>query len=290
MKDEKEECGARRDQFDFCGIIHSAEHSGRSAVVFLDVERRNSMRLVCLCLLIVICLLTGCEQPPEYLSATQIHATVTAAVATAQAAMRTPSVTLIATATPLPSNTFTRTPSAIPTAPISPTPWVWIASPTPIPTATPTLVSTATSTPTATRTPTLTLTPAPPKLSIAILGCESGFDLSHGLGYVTNAYVRARNLGGVELTNVCLTLNTNGEGKIHPDKMRCISALRVNNEVTTILTVDAEFKTLTAIEVIGTANPAVSDRVAGTSCRALSGSELGAIKSILNAPRPIQGQ
>ncbi|MBM3131013.1 MAG: hypothetical protein FJ009_20595 [Chloroflexi bacterium] len=248
------------------------------------------MRFICVLLMIVACLLTGCEQPPEYLSATQIHATVTAAVATAQAALRTPSVTLIATATPLPSHTFTQTPSAIPTAIVSPTPWVWLPSPTPIPTHTPTLVSTATSTPTATRTPTLTLTPAPPKLSIAILGCESGFDLSLGLGYVTNAYVRARNLGGVELTNVCLTLNTNGEGKLHPTKSRCISTLRVNYEVTTILTVDAEYKNLTAIEVIATANPAVSDRVAGTSCKALSGSELGSIKSGLNAPKPIQGQ
>lgn len=249
------------------------------------------MRFACLSLLIVACLLTSCEQPPEYLSATQIRATVQAAVATAQAALQTPSVTLIATATALPSNTATRTPSAIPTA-TSAAGVVPTLTPTLVPTSTPTLISTPTPTPTptATWTPTLTLTRLPPKLSIAILGCDSGLDIAHGLGYVTNAYVRARNLGGTELGNLCLTLNTNGEGKLHPDKTRCISTLRLNYEVTTILTVDAEFKTLTAIEVIGTANPGVSDRVAGTSCRAVSGAELNSIKSILNTPKPIQGQ
>jgi hypothetical protein len=249
------------------------------------------MRFVCLSLMIVDCLVTSCEQPPEYLSATQINATVQAAVATAQAALRTPSVTLIATATPLPSNTFTRTPSAIPTA-TSAALIVPTLTPTLVPTSTPTLISIpiSSSTPTVTRTPTLTLTPAPPKLSIAILGCDSGIDITHGLGYVTNAYVRARNLGGTELSNLCLTLNTNGEGKIHPDKSRCISSLRSNYEVTTVLTVDAEYKTLTAIEVIATANPGVSDRASGTSCRALSGAELNSIKSVLNTPRVIQGQ
>lgn len=247
------------------------------------------MRFVFLGLVIGIGLLTGCEQPPEYLSATQIHQTVQAAVATAQAALLTPSVTSAATWTPVPSSTATQTPSAVPTTLLPPT-----AIPTLLPTSTPTLISTftptliPTPTPTPTRSLTPTLPPAPPRLAVAILGCESGLDISHGLGYVTNAYVRARNLGGVELGNVCVTLNTNGEGKLHPNKTRCVASLRVNYEVTVQLTVDAEYKALTSIEVIATANPAVSDRAAGTSCKALSGAELNAIKSALNAPKPIQ--
>jgi hypothetical protein len=82
-------------------------------------------------------------------------------------------------------------------------------------------------------------------------------------------------------------LNTNGEGKVHPDKTRCIPTLRLNYEVTTILTVDAEYKTLTSIEVIATANPAVSDRVTGAGCRALSSTEINQLKPLLNAPRPM---
>jgi hypothetical protein len=240
------------------------------------------MRLVCVLLIISAGLLAGCEQPPEYLSATQIHATVQAAVATAQAAAQTPAPpTWTWTPSPLPKATPIPT-AAPPSATSAPT-----VVPTFTPTPTPTVTPTATSTPLPTRTPTLTLTPAPPKLSIALLGCESGLDITHGLGYVTNAYVRARNLGGAELTNVCLTLNTNGEGKVHPDKTRCIPTLRLNYEVTTILTVDAEYKTLTSIEVIATANPAVSDRVTGAGCRALSSTEINQLKPLLNAPRPM---
>lgn len=248
------------------------------------------MRFVCVLLIGVVGLVTSCESPPEYLSATQIHQTVQAAVATAQAAAQTP-------ATP----TWTWTPSPVPTATAAPTatpPATATATATVAPTLVPTFTSTPTLTPVlipsvtpiATRTPTFTVTPAPPKLSIVLLGCESGLDVTRWLGHVTNAYVRARNLGGTELTNVCLTLNTNGEGRIHPDKSRCIPTLRVNYEVTTILTVDAEYKNLTSIEVIATASPAVSDRVVASSCRALSGAELNTIKSGLNTPRPLQGQ
>jgi hypothetical protein len=121
-----------------------------------------------------------------------------------------------------------------------------------------------------------------------MLGCETGFDITHGMGEVTNAYVRVRNLGGTELTNVCLTLSANDEGKMHPDKTHCIPSLRPNYEVTTKLTVDTEFRKLTSIEVAVTTNQGIADRVLGSSCRALVDSELNQLTPILNVPRPIQ--
>ena len=220
------------------------------------------MRFACLLLVVVACLVASCEVPPEYLSATAINATVQAAVATAQAAMRTPSLTGTVTFGASPSTTATRT--------LTPTP-------------------TSTSTRTLTPTPTPTFTLVPPKLNTAILGCDTGFDITHGMGEVTNAYVRVRNLGGTELTNVCLTLNANDEGRTHPDKTRCLPSLRPNYEVTTILTVDTEYRKLTSTEVAVTTNQGVADRVSGSGCRALDNSELNQIKPLLNVPRPIPG-
>ena len=109
------------------------------------------------------------------------------------------------------------------------------------------------------------------------------------MGEVTNPYVRVRNLGGTELTNVCLTLGANDEGRTHPDKTRCLPSLRPNYEVTTILTVDTEFRKSTSTEVAVTTNQGVADRVLGSGCRALDNSELNQIKPLLNVPRPIQG-
>ena len=109
------------------------------------------------------------------------------------------------------------------------------------------------------------------------------------MGEVTNAYVRVRNVGGTELTNVCLTLGANDEGRTHPDKTRCLPSLRPNYEVTTILAVDTEFRKLSSTEVAVTTNQGVADRVLGSGCRALDNSELNQIKPLLNVPRPIQG-
>ena len=108
------------------------------------------------------------------------------------------------------------------------------------------------------------------------------------MGAVTNAYVRVRNVGGTELTSVCLTLSTNDEGKSHPDKTRCISSLRPNYEVTTKLTVDTDYKQLTSAAVTVVSLQGIADVVSGSACRALSNSELNQINPILNVPRVIQ--
>ena len=245
------------------------------------------MRFVFLLMVILACVVVGCEQPPEYLSATQINATVQAAVATAQAAMRTPSLTGTATWTVAPSATGTRTQSPTPTAT-----WTLTLTPTPMPTLTrtPTLTSTPilTRTLTSTLTPTATITSLPTKINTAILGCDVGFDITHGLGAVTNAYVRVRNLGGTELTSVCLTLSANDEGKIHPDKTHCIPSLRPNYEVTTKLTVDVDYIQLTSVAVAVATIQGVTDQVSGQGSRVVSNAELNQINPILNVPRVIQ--
>ena len=113
-------------------------------------------------------------------------------------------------------------------------------------------------------------------------------DIIHGMGAVTNAYVRVRNLGGTELTSVCLTLSANAEGKSHPDKTRCIPFLRPNYEVTTKLTVDTDYIRLTSVVVAVVTLQGITDVVAGSGCQVLNNSELNQINPILNVPRVIQ--
>jgi hypothetical protein len=108
------------------------------------------------------------------------------------------------------------------------------------------------------------------------------------MGAVTNAYVRIRNVGGSELTSVCLTLSSNNEGRSHPDKTRCIPSLRPNYEVTTKLTVDTDYKQLTSAAVTVVSLQGLADLVSGSGCRALNNSELNQINPILNMPRVIQ--
>jgi hypothetical protein len=108
------------------------------------------------------------------------------------------------------------------------------------------------------------------------------------MGAVTNAYVRVRNLGGTELTSVCLTLSSNAEEKIHPDKTRCIPSLRPNYEVTTKLTVDTDYIQLTSLVAAVVTFQGITDVVAGPGCRVLSNSELSQINPSLNVPRVIQ--
>ena len=100
-------------------------------------------------------------------------------------------------------------------------------------------------TPTGTFAPTLTDTPTPatptpsaPEITIAILGCDTGLDIAHGMGEVTNAYVTVSNVGKGDALNVCATLSAGDEDRPHPDKTQCVPVLPAGYQVTHKLTVD----------------------------------------------------
>lgn len=245
------------------------------------------MRATCLFAIVLAFVITGCELPPEYLPPTAVAETVQAAVATAQAALRTPSVTPTWTPIIVPTATNLPTPTPAPSATSTPT----IAPPTNTPTI---VVGTFTPTRTPTLTPSLTPTsaptgvPLPPNLNTTVLGCELGFDIAHGLGEVTNAYVRVRNTGGIELTNVCAILNASNEGKIHPEKSHCFASLKVNYEVTTKLTVDTQSGAVTSLDVAVTTNQGLTSNTPASGCRAPDKATLDKITPVLNTPQPIQ--
>jgi len=151
------------------------------------------------------------------------------------------------------------------------------------PEASPTFTLTLTSAETPSPTPTFTSTAQLP--AITVLGCNTGLDLSHGMGEVTNAYVLLLNPGDFDLTNACLTLSAADEGRVHPDKTVCAPLLQSGYQVTFRLTVDTTTNAATLIQAA-----LVSDQVSLPADPAAACPVIGANKpadASLGVPVPI---
>ena len=184
--------------------------------------------------------------------------------------------------TPTPS-IFTPTPVVIGVTSASATPG--IATPT----AT-TIIPTNTNAPISTNTeislpvPTLTSSPTGPAISIKVLGCNTSIDITHSMGEVTNAFVTLKNNGGLELTNIKVTLFALDEGREHPDKTVELTSLPVGYQVTVKLTADSTYKQESAIQVEIISDQGTFPREGLASCR-----DIGILvpnPSALNTPIP----
>lgn len=176
---------------------------------------------------------------------------------------------------------ITATPFIIP-PPSSITPAVTILSPatetasqTPPPSSTPTV---------GLPTSTFTLTPFQ-AVEIEILGCNTSIDILHGMGEVTNAYVKVKNTGNIDLPNACALLRAIDEDREHPDKKVCLSNLPAQQQVTLKLTVDSAYKKDTIIQVDVLSNEIVLLRKDQQSCLDISlfggaPADIGIIKPI----------
>ena len=131
----------------------------------------------------------------------------------------------------------------------------------------PTFTLPPTATETFTPSPTITLTNIPVPLAIQLLGCDTGFDLTHGMGEVTNAYVVLANASGPDLTAVCATLSAADEGRVHPDKTVCVPSLPRGYQVTLKLTIDTTFQVDTIVEVGVLSNEGTMASAGGLACR-----------------------
>lgn len=162
-----------------------------------------------------------------------------------------------------------------------------IATPTFIPTNTPFGVVTETPSvvPTNTLFVTSTSTVGAASIIVEVLGCNTSIDVTHGMGEVTNAFVILKNTGGIELTNIRVTLIARDEGREHPDKTVELNYLPVGQQVTLKLTVDSTYQQETPIQVEVTSDGGLFQRVGADSCRDIG---LFAPKpESLNTPVPI---
>ncbi len=136
----------------------------------------------------------------------------------------------------------------------------WTATP-----VTPSETATAfTEAPTPTDTP--TLPPVSPNIIVEVLGCNTSIDITHGMGEVTNAYVVLKNNTGIDLANLCTTLNAYDEGRVHPDKTVCIPLLPHGRQVTLKLTADSTYRVNTPIQVEVKSGETLLSRIGQDSC------------------------
>ena len=172
---------------------------------------------------------------------------------------------------PTPFMPFTQTPSVFTATPVvigaftaTPAIATLTHTTTPFPTFTPT------NTPPGvviTNTPSATAQPGAPAISVIVLGCNTSIDISHGMGEVTNAFVTLKNTGGIELTNIKVTLFALDEDREHPDKTVELTSLPISYQVTMKLTVDSRYQQETPIQVEVTSNQRVFPREGLASCR-----------------------
>jgi hypothetical protein len=152
--------------------------------------------------------------------------------------------------------TNTTTPAPIPETPTeTPSPTETLATPT---------ATAFTEAPTATGTP--TLPPVSSNIIVDVLGCDTSFDLSHGMGEVTNAYLILKNNTGNDMTNVCSTLYALDEGRVHPDKTVCVPNLAHGYQVPLKLTVDSTYRQNTPIQVEVKSGDTLLSRLGQDSC------------------------
>lgn len=168
--------------------------------------------------------------------------------------------------TPVPSSTpliETATPLILSPAPLTATLAASTETAT-ISAATATLVE---ATPSEAVTP--TLLPTVGSVTAQILGCDTSIDILHGMGAVTNAYVKIMNTTASPVPQFCATLNALDEGRPHPDKIKCLPTLPAGYQVTFKLTVDTTFKEKTPVQVDVTSGNTLLVRVGEPACTAI---------------------
>jgi hypothetical protein len=137
------------------------------------------------------------------------------------------------------------------------------------------LTMTRTASPTQTSSPTLTPSPTPSqtdtpvpvvKLNVIIVTCDTGLDIFHKLGEVTNAYVLVQNVGNADATGVQTALSASDEQKPHPDKSSLVQNLPAGEEIPLKLTVDTKEGVDTSIKVDVTSAEEVSAKAEKAIC------------------------
>jgi hypothetical protein len=223
-------------------IVHLAIFLGKDK---METSQGTEMRVLLIIYLLLPTVLIGCNgwtvqpvsvnSPPPHLPS------------------QTPS---ILTATPI----FLSTKITVPAVESSLTPTQLSSIVTPVITLTPTETPAS-----QTLVPTLVTFP-PELLKVDILGCNTSLDITHGMGEVTNAFMTISNPGTTDLENICATLRGQDEGRLHPDKTKCISSLPAGFQDTLKLTIDTTYKESSPIQVDINSRDVLLQRLGKDSC------------------------
>lgn len=123
-------------------------------------------------------------------------------------------------------------------------------------------------------------------LQVDLQGCTTSIDITHGLGEVTNAFIIIRNTGSAA-ANLYAELSASDEGKLHPDKLKCLPRLPEDSQVALKLTVDTTYRESTLLKVTLTADGGVRVVSNEMNCKSLTVSAERALNAILDLIRPL---
>lgn len=123
-------------------------------------------------------------------------------------------------------------------------------------------------------------------LQVDLQGCTTSVDISHGLGEVTNAFIIIRNAGAA-VSNVCAELSASDEGKLHPDKLKCLPRLPEASQVALKLTVDTTYRESTILKVTLKADGGKSAVSTEMACKSLTVSAERVLNAVLDLIRPL---
>lgn len=125
-------------------------------------------------------------------------------------------------------------------------------------------------------------TPEPPELNVAILGCDTGLDVTRGLGEVKNAWVTVQNFGKANAHNVKIVLSANDEEFVHPDKEKTANVIPPDHQYSDKLTVDSGFGFGSSITVTVTSDETEPISLTRGQCRLLDENAKRLIASTLS--------
>lgn len=123
-------------------------------------------------------------------------------------------------------------------------------------------------------------------LQVDLQGCTTSIDISHGLGEVTHAFIVIRNAGAA-VSNVCAELSASDEGKLHPDKLKCLPRLPEASQVALKLTVDTTYRESTVLKVTLTEDGGKRAVSTEMNCKSLTVSAERALNLVLDLIRPL---
>lgn len=145
----------------------------------------------------------------------------------------------------------------------------WKATATAEKAATIVAVATTTAEGRATATAETRATPGSPELNVTILGCDTGLDITRGMGEVKNAWITVQNFGEAKAHNVKIVLSASDEAVVHPDKERTVNIFPPDHQYSDRLTVDSGFGFGSNITVTVTSDETASISVTRGQCRVL---------------------
>lgn len=119
------------------------------------------------------------------------------------------------------------------------------------------------------------------KLNIEILGCTTGYDITHGLGEVTNIYVDVQNIGNADATGVNAGTSATDESGEHPNKYASIGDIPAGYAAREKMTVDTTYDVFGTITVVAQTDKGISAQKSTSNCAEIDEKTIEGVNTLI---------